>query len=528
MKTTKIAIKREQRQAVLGYAERAQFGAKLKLFFMAALALMTAACSNDDNDLTTPQPQKAEGITITAQLAPKTDGATTRAVSDGGNKIISEWAENEHIAILYTVGSTKKVADAEITAVDGGGTATITFTVDGGTTNDTPCTLVYPLSAAKDDHTGVKDAATLLAAQDGTLNANLDVRVGAGTIRTTTPGLDVTTQPAAQYSIFKFTLGSAIDGTHPLYVKDDADNVITTVTPTSSTTTAYVALEPATSKYYKFSATTAENKIISKSSTATIVAGQFYQTTLACPVLGDLYYSDGTYSSTLVAGKTPIGVIAYLGTDNFTENGTTVGGNTFAGHGLVLCLKNAASGADAQWSTETSTYEFGGDAKVTNADGLKRTTNVSGYTNTKTLAEKTDAATKYKAAYAAKNYTGLMAPAGTTGWFLPSAQQWVKMQTGLGGLAVSAIVWGSWFNNDHSAATAWETAMAKAGTKDTVYDSMTDAYLFYWSSSEYSAYNAVKVSVDARGTGGEYGFYWYDRNKDDTSDRHRVRPVLAF
>ena len=80
-----------------------------KLFFMAALALMTAACSNDDNDLTTPQPQKAEGITITAQLATKTDGATTRAVSDGGTKIVVEWAENEHIAILYEVGGTKKV-----------------------------------------------------------------------------------------------------------------------------------------------------------------------------------------------------------------------------------------------------------------------------------------------------------------------------------------------------------------------------------------------------------------------------------
>ena len=60
-----------------------------KLFFMAALALMTAACSNDDNDFAQ-QPQKAEGITITAQLAPKTNGATTRAVSDGGNKIVSE------------------------------------------------------------------------------------------------------------------------------------------------------------------------------------------------------------------------------------------------------------------------------------------------------------------------------------------------------------------------------------------------------------------------------------------------------
>ena len=51
-----------------------------RIFFMAALALTFAACSNDDNDFAQ-QPQKAEGITITAQLAPK-DGGTTRAVSE--------------------------------------------------------------------------------------------------------------------------------------------------------------------------------------------------------------------------------------------------------------------------------------------------------------------------------------------------------------------------------------------------------------------------------------------------------------
>ena len=506
---------------------------------MAALALMTAACSNDDNDLTTQQPQKAEGIPFTATISID-NGATTRALAENGTTIEATWADGETVALIYDAGGTPAKTEAEVTKQTDG-TATISATLETGATDGSDVTIIYPASAADGTTGDVK--ADLLAAQDGTLTGTggtciaekYDVRKGAGklsisggtaTVNNGTAGTPVSL--TNQFAIFKFTLGSAIDNTHPLVIKDNADAVITTVTPTSSTTTAYVAVEPATTKYFKFSATTAENKIISKSSTATIAAGQFYQTTLACPALGDLYYSDGTYSTTLQTGKTPIGVIAYLGTDNFTENGTTVGGNTFAGHGLVLCLKNAASGADAQWSTETSTYEFGGDAKVTNADGLKRSTNVSGYTNTKTLAEKTDAATKYKAAYAAKNYTGLMAPAGTTGWFLPSAQQWVKMQTGLGGLAVSAIVWGSWFNNDHSAATAWETAMAKAGTKDTVYDSMTDAYLFYWSSSEYSAYNAVKVSVDATGTGGEYGFYWYDRNKDDTSDRHRVRPVLAF
>ena len=271
-----------------------------KLFFMAALALMTAACSNDDNDLTTPQPQKAKGITITAQLAPKTGGADTRAVSEDAvnNKIVSEWAVNEHIAILYEVSSTKYVADATITAVDGSGTATISFTVQAGTPDDTPCTLVYPLSAAKDDHTGVKDAATLLAAQDGTLNANLDVRVGAGTIQTTTPGLTVTTQPAAQFAIFKFTLqdlSAAAKSATEFKVSDGSGNVMTTVTSTSASGELYVALPVMAAGTYWFNATIDSKPYIAKATTAAAtVAGKYYQTTVKMATIGDVILSDGS------------------------------------------------------------------------------------------------------------------------------------------------------------------------------------------------------------------------------------------
>ena len=242
--------------------------------------------------------------------------------------------------------------------------------------------------------------------------------------------------------------------------------------------------------------------------------------------LGDLFYSDGTFNTTLVAGKTPIGVIAYLDKEGTDDDEITEKSNG-AGHGLVMCLKDAASGSDAQWSTETSAFEFGEDAKVTDVNALKRTTNVSGYTNTKTLAEKTDAATKYKAAYAAKNYTGLTAPTGTTGWFLPSAQQWVKMLEGLGGLTDGAPSWNSWFDNSHTAADKWENALKKAG--DSNYDSMTSEYLLYSSSSENSVGFAVSLNVDATGSGEDFGFLWDSYvDKDGTDSDNRVRPVLAF
>ncbi len=254
-----------------------------KLFFMAALALMTAACSNDDNEILTPeQPQKAEGITITAQLAPKTNGATTRAVEDKTTYIETKWAVGEHIAILYTKDATKYAADATITAVDGDGAATITFTVEAGTPDNTACTLVYPYSAAKDDHTGVKDAATLLAAQDGTLSANLDVRVGEGTIQTTTPGLTVTTQPTAQFAIFKFTVknsdASATINVKPLTVTIGAQDYV--ITPASATSELFVALPPIASQAVSFTAKDGRKTYTCSKDGISFDEGKYYQSTL--------------------------------------------------------------------------------------------------------------------------------------------------------------------------------------------------------------------------------------------------------
>ena len=253
---------------------------------MAALALMTAACSNDDNEFAQ-QPQKAEGITITAQLAPKTIGTTTRAVSEGTNKIVSEWAVNEHIAILYTKDATKYVADATITAVDGTtGAATITFTVEDGTPDNTACTLVYPYSAAKDDHTGVKDAATLLAAQDGTLSANLDVRVGEGTIQTTTPGLTVTTQPEAQFAIFKFTTKSVPSANGSLQNTNVTKLTVTigaqdyVITPASATSTLYAALPAVSGQTVSFTATDGSNLYAASKASVSFDAAKYYQSTV--------------------------------------------------------------------------------------------------------------------------------------------------------------------------------------------------------------------------------------------------------
>lgn len=332
-----------------------------KVFGIAALLLAFVACNKVETEITpVEQPSDSKGITITATLAPKT--ADTKAVADNGdNKITVTWAENEHIAILYDKDGAQ-VADATITAVDGSGAATITFTVEAGTPDNTACTLVYPYSAAKDDKSGVKDAATLLSAQDGTLNANLDVRVGAGTIRTTTPGLTVTTQPVAQFAIFKFTVknadASATIDVKPLTITIGAQNYV--ITPASATSELFVALPAITSQAVTFTATGSDsNNYIASKPSVTFTAGNYYQSVIkmaaapSYPLLSAATTADygkvvcaaghlHTAKTAVPAGCTAVGILGKV---------------TETGHGLILALQDATPQTwDAIFSWAWPTY----------------------------------------------------------------------------------------------------------------------------------------------------------------------------
>ena len=249
--------------------------------------------------------------TITAQLAAKlayTGGEIADFTDATDNLTTMTWAVGEHIAILYEVSGTKKVADAEITAVDGTtGAATITFTVEEGTPDNTPCTLVYPYSAAKDDHTGVKDAATLLAAQNGTLSANLDVRVGEGTIQTTTPGLTVTTQPEAQFAIFKFTTqsvpgeGGSLQNTNMTELTVTADGQNYVITPASATSTLYAALPAVDDQTVSFTATDGSNLYAASKASVSFDAAKYYQSTVKMGKVIEVFDGDEPYYDDFVS-----------------------------------------------------------------------------------------------------------------------------------------------------------------------------------------------------------------------------------
>ena len=338
-----------------------------KIYGLLAIAFAIVACNKISEEEIIPlQPDVPSvvkgGIYITAKLESKTP--ITRAVALEGDEIAVTWAVDEHIAILYEVNSVKKMADATVTAVDGEtGAATISFTVDGETSDDTPCTLVYPASAAKADKSGVKTFADLLSAQDGTLNANLDVRVGVGTIQTETPGLTVTTKPAAQYSIFNFTL--TMDGSTPIsargfVVRDGSDNLITAVSPEAATSTFFVAI-PAKSAGtgFKFVAADGTKKYSrSLSLVSNTESGVYYQVPL----------NMGAGESLPVTNLADIHA-AYTASDFETLTGTLVYNVKISvEEGATIQLNNANINGDGAMNSPITDYHAGlsclGDATI--------------------------------------------------------------------------------------------------------------------------------------------------------------------
>ena len=257
-----------------------------KLFFMAALALMTAACSNDDNDFAQ-QPTNGE-ITITATLDAN-DGATTRALSIDGDNIASTWETTDEFAILFNDGTNNVKRIATVSSINGSN-VTITFTIPESLANNTACTIVYPASAANAANTGA-DVATALGTQDGTIGNCPEVRVGTATIDKSTHSLSDVTKLAAQNAIFKFTVTNS-DGSATINAKllsitvgsQDYD-----ITPASPTSELYVALPNISGQEVSFFATsgtgsTIQNYTCSKAS-VTFSAGKYYQSTLKMPTV---------------------------------------------------------------------------------------------------------------------------------------------------------------------------------------------------------------------------------------------------
>lgn len=249
-----------------------------KLLWITVFALSLASCIKVAEKEVLPQ---TEYLTITATLPDK--GGATKAIAldkDGSDKdiVVASWQVNEEMAVLY--GGQKSLA--RVYEVDGvTGEAKICFYVPAGTENNTPCTLVYPAWAAKDDNSGVKDYADLMEFQDGKISDKLDVRVGAGNILVNTLELDVTTQPEPQYAIFDFEFEFCpIVAEISILVNYTDWEKLTTILPLSSSSRhLYVAIPPSASgaKYTIEAYYTTDKASKMLESKKAIEKGVFYQ-----------------------------------------------------------------------------------------------------------------------------------------------------------------------------------------------------------------------------------------------------------
>ena len=163
--------------------------------------------------------------------------------------------------------------------------------------------------------------------------------------------------------------------------------------------------------------------------TATITAKSHHGKTATCQVtvkartstvaIGDYYYSDGTTSSELVAGKTPVAVVFALadaaGSDPF-QMGKDYPGCT---HGLAVSIKeyeSALSMANNTGNGWTSVYEYaqskGGYLDM--ASGK-----LAGYSNTKAMKDYKSAKGNYSV-YLDVLSSHNVSAVGASSWYLPS------------------------------------------------------------------------------------------------------------
>ena len=295
-----------------------------KLFFMAALALMTAACSNDDNEFAQ-QPQQADGIPFTATISID-NGAATRAITENGTTLETSWAEGDKVALIHN-----SVSDEMTVSSVSGGVATITGTITGSPSGSDPVTIIYP-SAAADGATGnVKS--DLLAAQDGTLTGTsgtsiaekYDVRKGSGTLNATGTSLSGTVTLTNQNAIFKLTLkdieGSADVSATSVKIYNQENTLLTTVTPASGyEKVMYVAL-PTTATTLKFSVTEGTTNYFNMASSLSLAAN-YYQSTIKLATVGDVILSLGKCAKAGTSGA--VAMIAYLGNGSDCTNGLAI------------------------------------------------------------------------------------------------------------------------------------------------------------------------------------------------------------
>ena len=239
--------------------------------------------------------------------------------------------------------------------------------------------------------------------------------------------------------------------------------------------------------------------------------------------VGDIYYSDGSWSSTYNSAKTAIGVVV-------STNGTYCESGKGYGHGLVMSLKNVST--SAMWNN-ANTPDISGLTNVQHVNEWY--SDYSGIANCNVVKAITGySSTTYPAFYLALNST-VTTPSGSSGWFLPSSGQWYKAleetytyYNNNSGSTVSMTLSSketitdalSYSFSGESAAgvTVLNYAMSGHSLTSSLYDTYATS-TYYWTSSECNINNACDLIFYSSSLALNYDF---------KANSYRVRPFLAF
>ena len=246
--------------------------------------------------------------------------------------------------------------------------------------------------------------------------------------------------------------------------------------------------------------------------------------------IGDYYYADGTWSSQLDEGRTPIGVVFYLGDITATDPALK-NEHPNCTHGLVVSLNEHEEGTAWQPNYEkyASTIGMWCDAFASDYEcvtsGYELTDNLNrpiGYNNTKAMelfnAARDNAEWQIEPInFIAEYREKVPAPEASSDWYLPSAKELSLLMTG----EYDKNIWdirdtGASVENLKEVNKKIEKIDSAIG----IGQRLPGVLFFYWSSTEVTWEFAITVV--------NYNGQTPQAYKKETGLNFNVRPILAF
>lgn len=286
------------------------------IFSLAALALMTAACSSDENT----QSQSAPiGKTLPFRAVITAGTPVTRGLTEGDKTISAAWVKDEEVALVY--GTSYDIMTVE--SVDDNGVATITGTVSGSPQDGDDVVVVYcgtgttletleqDIKGAADDEAvfAVVTGSDLFKSQSGTfagINSALDLRISSGAKFAVSNGsatLSETTKLTERFAIWKLGLTDGTDAISADELTVEYGTSSITAKPSEAASTIYLAVEPTSEKDFGFTAKVSEDEYTYSAEKVTLAAGKFYTSNLTMTEVNNKYL---VYDSSGQATETDI------------------------------------------------------------------------------------------------------------------------------------------------------------------------------------------------------------------------------